>query len=365
MESTEQPGSDGEIPSFDAAIDQFISAGDKSGNYRANCRYVLDEFVRHLRNRGITTISKLSPKALAHYASTLNDDDDLADSTVWTYYDTVSAFLEYADRWEWVDDNFAHTEIAKNELPKRPSPDSSEQQFWTPEYRKRLLNHVDRVTATAVDDKGLQAHVELRNKVLVYLLAYSGVRAGEILSDPRDDRRNGMTWGDIDMDAGVITVLGKDQKRETVPLPSKAHHPLSQLNRAVSPPSDDWPVIFTDHNPTLYGCLPDGFDPDSCDGETALDYCKIAGVEPPALSTNGARSVLKRLCEAADIEIDGEYLKPHGGRRGVGERLFRDKGSATAQRVLRHSDPRTTSEMYSHIESSELVDDVDDAFDGE
>lgn len=73
---------------------------------------------------------------------------------------------------------------------------------------------------------------------------------------------------------------------------------------------------------------------------------------------------MKRLCEDAEIDIDGEYMKPHGGRRGVGEKLFRDpdSGAAAAQRTLRHADPKTTSEMYSHIETSENAENVTEVF---
>ncbi|WP_458208615.1 hypothetical protein [Haladaptatus sp. NG-SE-30] len=41
----------------------------------------------------------------------------------------------------------------------------------------------------------------------------------------------------------------------------------------------------------------------------------------PAISTEGARSVMKRLCKEADLDVDGEYLKPHGVRRGLGDEL--------------------------------------------
>ncbi|WP_306060385.1 tyrosine-type recombinase/integrase [Natronococcus wangiae] len=77
---------------------------------------------------------------------------------------------------------------------------------------------------------------------------------------------------------------------------------------------------------------------------------------PPSLSTNGGRSLLKRLCEEA--KINGDYLKPHGTRLGVGEGIYREHSAAVAQRMLRHADPRTTSQMYAHIEASELAEEV-------
>jgi hypothetical protein len=44
---------------------------------------------------------------------------------------------------------------------------------------------------------------------------------------------------------------------------------------------------------------------------------------------------MKRLCEAADIDIDGEYLKPHGGQRGLESDLY-------GQELLRHESIETT-----------------------
>ncbi|MFC4440321.1 MULTISPECIES: hypothetical protein [Natrialbaceae] len=74
---------------------------------------------------------------------------------------------------------------------------------------------------------------------------------------------------------------------------------------------------------------------------------------------------MKRLCEDADLDVDGEYLKPHGARRGVGEAIYREHGAAAAQRVLRHADPRTTSQMYAHIEASELAEETAEVFENE
>ncbi len=90
---------------------------------------------------------------------------------------------------------------------------------------------------------------------------------------------------------------------------------------------------------------------------------------PPSLTTSGVRSLLKWWSTEADIPDldvdDGEYLTLHGARRGVGEKLYRERGAAAAQQTLRHADPPTTSQMYSHIEASELARDNSDVFDDE
>ena len=90
---------------------------------------------------------------------------------------------------------------------------------------------------------------------------------------------------------------------------------------------------------------------------------------PSSITTEGARTILKRLSKAAEVPgldlENGEYLTLHGGRRGVGELLYREKGHQRAQRTLRHADPETTSKMYAHIDASELAEDNTAVFDNE
>lgn len=50
---------------------------------------------------------------------------------------------------------------------------------------------------------------------------------------------------------------------------------------------------------------------------------------------------MKRLCENADVEIDGEYLKPHDVRRGLGGDLYA-QDAELAQELLRHESIETT-----------------------
>ncbi|SEO75498.1 hypothetical protein SAMN05216388_101848 [Halorientalis persicus] len=82
------------------------------------------------------------------------------------------------------------------------------------------------------------------------------------------------------------------------------------------------------------------------------------GIRPPSLTTDGARSILQRLSDEAEIEIDHpkhEYLAPHGGRRGMGEVLVRGFGYTVAARYLDNSE-KMVRERYSHIEADELGD---------
>jgi hypothetical protein len=87
---------------------------------------------------------------------------------------------------------------------------------------------------------------------------------------------------------------------------------------------------------------------------TALE----ADVRPPSLTTDGARSILRRLTDAADVDVDHakhDYLAPHGGRRGMGEVLVRAFGYTVAARYLDNSE-EMVRKRYSHIEAGELGD---------
>ena len=369
MNRTHDDATPGEEP-LETVIQVFLDSGQKSGNYRDGLERVLADWRTHL-TRDVTTIDAVDKRAMASYATHLadrvdakqnrdSDVDGINAATAWTYYDYVSAFLSWCVKWDYLSENPAQKGAALDELPPRPSHNSGDQQFWTSEDRRQLLSYADRRVDEALEEKGLDAIEELRDRALVYVLAYSGVRGGEVLSDPRDDRRDGLRWADVHLEDGYLTILGKNQTEEQAQLPEQTHGPLRRLRKALSPNDDTWPVFPTAHAPTLASGLPDGVEREA--EEPWLDCYRTHDVTPASLSTNGGRSVLKRLCEDADIDVDGGYLKPHGARRGVGELVYRERGAAAAQRTLRHADPRTTSEMYSHIEAGELAEEVSDVF---
>ncbi|WP_284009864.1 tyrosine-type recombinase/integrase [Haloarcula pelagica] len=356
------------------ALDEFVDG--KSPNYAANLERVVGKWIDWCRDRDVHTLDDVEVQTMARYADHLtrrvragqaDGDDGIAASSAWTYYSQISAFLSWATKWEYIPENPADKGRAKDQLPPRPSGNEAERQFWQPEQRQALLTYLDERAREAVDSEGLDAVDPVRDRALGAVLAYTGVRGAEILADRHDPRRTGITWGDVDLAAGTITVLGKNQEIEPTPLPEQASRPLGRLKRLLSPPDDDWPVFPSRHTPTLYETIEAaGYDRPADDPWTFL---LDNGIEPPSLTTSGARSLLKRWSTEADIPgldvADGEYLTLHGARRGVGEKLYRERGAAAAQRTLRHADPSTTSQMYSHIEASELAEDNTDVFDGE
>ncbi|MFC7077359.1 tyrosine-type recombinase/integrase [Haloarcula halophila] len=364
----------GGSPCLSDALAEFVDG--KSPNYAANLERVVGTWIDWCADRDVHTLEDVEVKTMARYADHLtrrvragqaDADDGIAASSAWTYYSQISAFLSWATKWEYIPENPADKGRAKDQLPPKPSGNDADRQFWQPEQRQALLTYLDERAREAVDEAGLDAVEPVRDRAIAAVLAYTGVRGAEVLADRHDPRRTGITWSDVDLEAGTITVLGKNQEVEPTPLPEQASRPLARLRTLLSPPDDDWPVFPSRHTPTLYEVIDAaGYDrPDADPWTFVLDN----GIEPPSLTTSGVRSLLKRWSRDADIPgldvEDGEYLTLHGARRGVGEKLYRERGAAAAQRTLRHADPSTTSQMYSHIEASELAEDNTDIFDEE
>ncbi|WP_306055526.1 hypothetical protein [Natronococcus wangiae] len=126
------------------------------------------------------------------------------------------------------------------------------------------------------------------------MITYPGVRASEVLSDPRDDRQNRLHWKGVDLENNQIIAFGKNQQHEKAQFPPHVHSLIERLEQALELPSSDWPVFMTSHAPSLYSTLPDGADPSA---DEPLELQRQYGVIPSALSTNSGQSALKWLCE--------------------------------------------------------------------
>ena len=54
-----------------------------------------------------------------------------------------------------------------------------------------------------------------RDRALVFVLAYTAVRVGELLRDPNDPRRRGVRWEEIPLNDGSMDVYRKKQQWDT------------------------------------------------------------------------------------------------------------------------------------------------------
>ena len=363
----------GETDVHDLVEDYLTARSDEhgSGTYAASAKSELDRWADWMAERGydLDTLEENGPDVLRRYATRLRrrtQGGGIAASTAQTYFAYVSACLSFAVREGRLDRNPAQTETARELLPE-DSRDRGDQQHWSPEQRALLIRHVRERAEAAIDEDPFGSYTEARDRALVAMLYYAAVRGAEVLRHRQDERdgRQGLRWSRVDLDAGTMRILGKDQAWETAPIPSPALTPLRALKKIQRPASDDWPVFATSHAPSKWSAARERLEDV---GALVEDLGSIDAVlqerdiTPPALTTDGARSVLKRLTEAAGIDVDEGYLQPHGARRGmIGEVYKRDRGEA--QDLGRHKNMETTREAYSHLDAEEQRERLDELVD--
>jgi integrase len=390
--------------SFDRYLqDKGKGRGGEGGNYRRNAARELERFVEWAAGErgdddwtGITpeeadrdpTFEDLDERVFREYARHLSGDRGLKQNTVQTYYAYISAWCGWCVNEGYLEAHYAQRASATAPLPDDDGRKPGDQQAWTPEQRHALTRHVDAQAREAIEaytilpddvdplDKQRARYAALkaaRDRALVVVLAYTAVRVGELLRDPDDPRRRGVRWEDIDLEDGSMDVYRKKQQWDAASLPDPVISPLRSYRKLMDPPTERWPVFPTLDQRTLGELVQEeladrGEHPEAIEGlrdeyardlQLALDE----DIRPPSITTDGARSMLQRLTEAAQIDIDHpkhDYLAPHGGRRGMGEVLVRAFGYTVAARYLDNSE-EMVRERYSHIEAGELGDIATDA----
>ena len=377
--------------------DKGKGRGGDGGNYRRNAARELDRFVewaagdRGDDSTGIIpdsvdrepTFEDLDERVFREYARHLVGDRGLKQNTVQTYYRYISAWCGWCVNEGYLEAHYAQRASAMAPLPEDDGRKPGDQQAWTSEQRHSLTRHVDKQTREAVEvyttlpenttslDRQRARYAALkaaRDRALVFVLAYTAVRVGELLLDPNDPRRRGVRWEDISLGDGSMDVYRKKQQWDAASLPDPVISPLRTYQKLMSPPTERWPVFPTFDQRTIAELVEDelanrGRRPEAiaeCREEYVRDLLLVLDkdVRPPSITTDGARSILQRLSEAAEINIDHpkhDYLAPHGGRRGMGEVLVRAFGYTVAARYLDNSE-EMVRERYSHIEAGELGD---------
>ena len=394
--------------------DKGEGSDSEDGSYRSDAERELRRFHRWANGKsadganadpaeawtGVTTddtvrFSDLDTRVFRRYARYLTGRG-WQPNTVITYYAHVAAWCGWCHDEGYLDRHHARESRAEAPLPDTDGRRPGDQQFWTPADRDALLRHCDRVvddgleTLATVDvppgaddpadheavREKLRARMNvvraIRDRSLVAVLAYTGVRGAEVFDYPESDvdGRNGVRWADVDLEQRSMTVYRKTGTWEEVAVPAPVLEPLARYRGVLAPPTD-WRVFTTLHRPTLARHVTDelkaaGHDSDGV-AELRENYPDLLlaaerGLDsPPALTTHGARRVMERLCDEAEIEIeDADYLQPHGGRRGVGEVLFRKRSATAAARQLGNS-PETVRRTYEHIEAREQAQETTEA----
>ena len=345
---------------LETAIERYLG-GQDSGVFVENSKPTLRQFREWCEARGIEHVGQLDKHTMADYAVRLRDRVDagaITAATARNYYDVIAGMLTYAVRRDWLDTNPARKEAAMQELPAEDT-DPTRQQRWTAQNRVEIVRWADWRAEDALDHGWMDAEVAVRDRVLVAMLGYSGVRGAEILADSRDDERNGLRWRDVDLEDGTLRVLGKGREIEHAPLPEKARRYVRAHKRRQDPASPSWPVFRSRHRPSLYDGLSDDVDPDI----DVLDAYREHDVIPPSLSTAGGRRILETLSLESGIRgSDGDVLKPHAARRGLGHELYR-QNPERAQEALRHQSIEVTHKHYTDVRAGDVSSDIDDMID--
>jgi len=355
------------------AIEEYLFSIE-AGNYRANAGSALTAWANWLtRERDVSVLDDVDVIDCRRYARHLKRqvrEDEVKSSTAHTYYAYVRAFLGFCEADELISKNPAAVSRAQAELPEDTA--DANRQFWSARDRSAILAFMDRRVEEALDGEAdVSRERAYRDRALVRLLALSGVRGAEVFRAPADDKRTGIAWKDVDIEGGSVRVFGKSREYEYAQLPRKAAEALERYHRVSDPPTPRFPVFPTDHAPSKYRAAREalGEEFSNAQVEEILDEHDIDDVIReheiviPAISTRGARNLMKRLCESAGLDIDGEYLKPHGARRGLGHQLYSKGHAELAQSALRHASIATTHESYSNIRASETAERVDDVLD--
>ena len=393
---------------LDGTVDRYLQdkgkgRGGEGGNYRRNAARELDRFFEWAGGErgsdawsGIVpddvdrtpTFADLDERVFREFARHLAGDRGLKQNTVRTYYAYVSAWCGWCVDEGYLEAHYAQRASATAPLPEDDGRKPGDQQAWTSEQRHALTRHVDREARTAIDrftglpedadplERGRSRYDALRaarDRALAFVLAYTAVRVGELLRDPDDPRRRGIRWDEVDLETGSMQVYRKKQQWDSASLPGPVISPLRNYRRLLDPPTDRWPVFPTFDRRTLATLVEEGLagrgsKPEEIAelrGEHARDLLLAIArdVRPPSLTTGGARTVLERVTNDAEIDVDHpkhDYLAPHGGRRGMGEVLVRAFGYTVAARYLDNSE-EMVRERYSHIEAGELGDIAADA----
>lgn len=178
-----------------------------------------------------------------------------------------------------------------------------------PKAPRKLPQVLDPDEANALVEVPTDAPLGLRDRALLELFYSSGLRLSELC---------GLRWRDLDLDDGLVTVLGKGRRQRSVPLGSHARRALAAW-RAASGGAPEAPV-FPGRN---------------------------GGLTP--------RAVQLRLRQLAQRQGLFKRVHPHLLRHSFASHILESSGDLRAvQELLGHADISTT-QIYTHLDFQHLA----------
>ncbi|HEX7338996.1 MAG TPA: tyrosine recombinase XerC [Rhodanobacteraceae bacterium] len=187
-----------------------------------------------------------------------------------------------------------------------------------PKMRRKLPEVLDtdeaaQLVALADDDDALA----VRDRAMLELFYSSGLRLSEL---------TGLVWRDLDLDEGMVRVLGKGSKTRIVPVGRFAVAALKAWRTQSAPPAPATPVFPGRHGAPI-----------------------------------SQRAVQKRMKLLAMREGMARNVHPHLLRHSFASHLLESSGDLRAvQELLGHADIATT-QIYTHLDFQHLARVYDDA----
>lgn len=191
-----------------------------------------------------------------------------------------------------------------------------------PKARAKLPQLLDTDQAAQLLDFAAESAADLRDRAIAELFYGSGLRLAEL---------TGANVGDLDLDAGFITVRGKGGKMRQVPLGRLC----VQAIRA-----------WLEHRP-LIAAVPDGTATPGPDGAPLFTARGGRRISP--------RTVQVRLKRLAVRQLGSDQLHPHMLRHSFASHLLESSSDLRAvQELLGHADISTT-QIYTHLDFQHLA----------
>ena len=179
-----------------------------------------------------------------------------------------------------------------------------------PKTRRKLPQVLDTDAATQLVETPIEGIQGLRDRAMLELFYSSGLRLSELV---------GLDWRDLELDAGLVRVLGKGSKTRIVPVGRHAIRALEDLR-------------------------------DSLD----------AAPDSPVFRGRGARRIHPRTVQARMQKLAlargiAQRIHPHLLRHSCASHLLESSGELRAvQELLGHADIATT-QIYTHLDFQHLA----------
>jgi len=180
-----------------------------------------------------------------------------------------------------------------------------------PKAPRKLPQVLDADEAVRLVEVPTDAPLGLRDRALLELFYSSGLRLSELCA---------LRWRDLDVDGGLVTVLGKGGKQRRVPVGTHARRALSEW-RSESQPRDATAMVFPGRNGAQIS----------------------------------ARAVQIRIKQLALRQGLFKHVHPHMLRHSFASHILESSGDLRGvQELLGHSDIATT-QIYTHLDFQHLA----------